>query len=91
MGNRSTKVTDPKAMRNTACAFLRCKQDFVHAEFSEKESASPSIHWCGKTLSNFGPDGEIVELETCQPGRECFSETICEYQPKLIPEPEQNT
>ncbi|HWP30496.1 MAG TPA: hypothetical protein VNK96_02040 [Fimbriimonadales bacterium] len=91
METKSTKDTKTEALKKSACAFLRCKQDFVHAEFSERESASPRIYWCGKTLSNFGPDGEIAEIEICQPGRECFSETIREYRPKLIPESERES
>lgn len=61
-----------EATRATACAFLRTKNDY----YAIHESTMQPIWWCGRTLGAFGPDGEISDLEMCQPGRECFCDTI---------------
>jgi len=58
--------------RATACAFLRTKHDY----YAIHEGSRPPIWWCGRTLGSFGPDDEIADLESCQPGRTCHCETI---------------
>ncbi|MCH8273784.1 MAG: hypothetical protein IH851_03255 [Armatimonadetes bacterium] len=71
--------TSIREARITACAFLRCKNDFYDEPFAEgdsHESSVPRIYWCGKTLGQFGPDEEPAEMETCQPGRDCHCDTI---------------
>ncbi|MBV6503491.1 MAG: hypothetical protein AKCLJLPJ_01563 [Fimbriimonadales bacterium] len=70
---------ETKPSRITACAFLRCKQDTYEpplVEGEEPQSSVPRVYWCGKTLGPFGPDGELVDVASCQAERECFSGTI---------------
>ncbi|MEM4409446.1 MAG: hypothetical protein QXI19_11970 [Candidatus Caldarchaeum sp.] len=70
--------SSPKNLRLRACAYLRCKKDFYAApsEEAEGESLTPQDYWCGRTLSSFGPDEEIADLRSCQPGRQCHSTTV---------------
>jgi hypothetical protein len=67
-----------KPLRITACAYLRCKKDFYipPTEEPEEETLTPQDYWCGQTLSPFGPDEEIADLKTCQPGRACHRTVV---------------
>lgn len=66
--------------RINACVYLRCKQDTYSTEEPTLDSYVPKVWWCGKTLGPSGPDDELADLITCQPGRACCSESI-EAQP----------
>jgi hypothetical protein len=70
-----------KNLQLTSCAFLRTKNDFV--TYPEKddndESMTPKVYWCGKTLSEFGPDGEQTGLSECQQERTCYCEKPTDY------------
>jgi hypothetical protein len=79
-------VSEAAPTRATACAFLRTKHDF----YAVHEGSLEKIYWCGKTLGQFGPDGEIAELETCQRERSCWCDTIAGNALPLI-SPEEHS
>ena len=33
-------------------------------------------YWCAMTQRVIGPDGQVVDLENCKPGRACFMESF---------------
>ena len=54
------------------CRCLRAKAMFYEvdeAERPEAENAAP--FWCTHTQTILGPDGKVVELGDCRPGRGC--------------------
>ncbi len=51
------------------CRCLRSKTLFYQVEGSDAGAEGP--FWCLHTQSLLGPDGKIVELESCRPGRSC--------------------
>jgi len=55
------------------CRCLRSKTLFYQAEgpvpIPQERDEGP--FWCLYTQSLIGPDGKIVELESCRPGRSC--------------------
>ena len=55
------------------CRLLRSKWMFIEAEPDPTVPRSDSgICWCVHTQNCLGPDGGIVNMENCKPGRECF-------------------
>jgi hypothetical protein len=40
-----------------------------HADYDDGGDAT--TYWCTCTQKSIGPDGGIVSLEGCKPGREC--------------------
>lgn len=64
-------------LRLTSCVYLRCKSDtYIDPLDQAEESAMPRFYWCGKTLKSFGPDSQEVDVELCQPGRQCFCKVV---------------
>lgn len=58
------------------CRCLRSKTmyyDVDEAERPEAENAGP--FWCTHTQSILGPDGQVVDLRGCRPGRRCCETT----------------
>jgi len=55
------------------CQRLRCKEMFVDMgePFHLKDSGS-GIYWCSHTQNCLGPDGQVVHVEECKPGRSCY-------------------
>jgi hypothetical protein len=55
------------------CRRLRCKEMFVDTglPFHPAQSAS-GAYWCNSTQNCLGPDGEVVDVESCKPGRACY-------------------
>lgn len=62
----------PLSADDRHCRFLRCKEMFIETgrEFKMSESGS-GIFWCAHTQNCLGPDGQVVGLADCQPGRIC--------------------
>ena len=56
-----------------SCRCLRSKEMFYEVE---RDAAAPpsgsGIYWCIHTHNCLGPDGQIAEPASCQPGRSCF-------------------
>lgn len=67
--------------RETACVFLRCKQDAYVGDDPDRVSEVPRVWWCGKTLGSFGPDEDGCGIEECQPGRSCYSDQVGAVNP----------
>jgi len=57
------------------CNCVRWKSQFYESQ--RDPTVSPSnddSYWCALTQRVLGPDGRVVDLENCQPGRACFKE-----------------
>ena len=55
------------------CRLMRSKWMFIEAEPDPTVPRSDSgICWCVHTQNCLGPDGDIVNMETCKPGRSCY-------------------
>ncbi len=55
------------------CRLLRSKWMFIDAEPDPGVPRSDSgICWCVHTQNCLGPDGQVVGLDHCTPGRACF-------------------
>ena len=55
------------------CRLLRSKWMFIEAEPDPTVPRSDSgICWCVHTQNCLGPEGEIVNMENCKPGRACY-------------------
>ena len=57
--------------RGEVCRCLRSKKLFYQSEDDESPAASAAPFWCSQTQAVFGPDGEVVGLAECHPGRKC--------------------
>ncbi|MGH9774871.1 MAG: hypothetical protein ACRD50_07970 [Candidatus Acidiferrales bacterium] len=61
------------------CQCLRSKKLFYETEVEEpalpdaswQEAANAAPFWCLRTQSVLGPDGKVVRLDDCRPGRSC--------------------
>jgi hypothetical protein len=53
------------------CRCLRSKKLFYQSEDDESPAANAAPFWCLNTQSVLGPDGEVVGLAECRPGRKC--------------------
>jgi hypothetical protein len=57
------------------CNCVRWKSQFYESQ--RDPTVPPSnddSYWCVLTQRVLGPDGQLVDLESCQPGRACFKE-----------------
>ena len=57
------------------CNCVRWKSMYYQSE--RDPSVPPSNednYWCSLTLRVLGPDGQLVNLESCKAGRACFKE-----------------
>ena len=58
---------------NERCRLLRSKWMFIESEPDPSVPRSDSgICWCVHTQNCLGPDGKVVTLDDCRPGRGCF-------------------
>ncbi len=46
-------------------------EGLVPSEVEGEPAGTDGPFWCLHTQSLLGPDGKIVELESCRPGRSC--------------------
>jgi hypothetical protein len=56
------------------CSCFRAKAMFYEvadAGAAEAQAQNFAYVWCMNTQSALGPDGQVVSLETCTPGRGC--------------------
>jgi hypothetical protein len=53
------------------CCCLRSKKLFYQTEGDESEAPEAAPFWCSRTQGVQGPDGQIVGLDECRPGRSC--------------------
>ena len=53
------------------CASLRSKKLFYQTDEDASDIANAAPFWCVRTQSILGPDGQVVEHESCRPGRSC--------------------
>jgi hypothetical protein len=68
-----TETTGPRL--SPFCGDLRTKRwYFLDAPaLTEEELLDASGRaWCKRTMQSLGPDGELVNPETCRRGRACF-------------------
>jgi hypothetical protein len=64
---------DPWArMRDRHCACLRSKEMFYDNGIPLEDRGSSGIFWCSQTFKPLGPDGIVVGVEDCTPGRTCY-------------------
>jgi hypothetical protein len=54
------------------CRRLRTKSMFIHTEQDTTVQGSNPIFWCLHTQNCLGPDGQVVTLQNCCGGRECY-------------------
>ena len=64
----------PVSAASTAapCRHLRSKEMFYQPYGAPDDPFSSGVYWCGKTLENYGPDGEPCSREQCCGQRTCF-------------------
>jgi len=59
------------------CNCVRWKSQFYE---SERDPTVPlsndDSYWCALTQRVLGPDGKLVEPQSCKPGRACFKEAF---------------
>ncbi|MBI4538052.1 MAG: hypothetical protein HY704_00910 [Gemmatimonadetes bacterium] len=54
------------------CRCIRAKTLFYETDEQEETDAGTSgPFWCSRTQSSLGPDGAVVDVTRCQPGRSC--------------------
>jgi len=58
------------------CGFIRWKGLFidVQADTSGSSQGGDHIYWCLLTQNCLGPDGQIVDEQTCNAFRSCYQE-----------------
>ena len=65
--------TPQSGISQERCRLLRSKWMFIEAEPDPMVPRSDSgICWCVHTQNCLGPDGQIVNMDNCKPGRACF-------------------
>ena len=70
----SSATSAPGLPTSQFCIHLQSKKTFFlrGLPLSEDDILDASRHcWCRKTMQAIGPDGELVDPDTCQPGRVC--------------------
>jgi hypothetical protein len=53
------------------CQCLRAKTMFYRVEGEELDARNDGPFWCALTQSLLGPDGQVADAASCQPGRAC--------------------
>ena len=55
------------------CGNIRWKGMFIDAEWDPTvQQSNDRIYWCVQTQNVFGPDGQIVDEDTCNTTRSCY-------------------
>jgi hypothetical protein len=53
------------------CQCLRTKTMFYRVAGEELDARQDGPFWCALTQALLGPDGQVADAESCQPGRSC--------------------
>lgn len=62
-----------KVLRNR-CGDLRWKGMYIDADDDPTVPLSNTrIYWCDQTYKPVGPDGDVVDEDTCTMSRKCFA------------------
>jgi hypothetical protein len=64
-----------KDLGHEVCNCVRWKSMYYQAEPDPTvPPANDDNYWCALTQRILGPDGQVVDLQSCKPGRACFKE-----------------
>ena len=59
------------------CNCVRWKSMYYQAERDlSVPPPNDNSYWCALTQRVLGPDGQLVSIEECKPGRACFKESF---------------
>ncbi len=62
-----------KDLPHEPCRLLRWKGMFIDVETDPTVPPSnDQIYWCSETQVCIGPDGQVAEPASCNPGRTCY-------------------
>lgn len=53
------------------CRSVRSKKLFYEQDDDASDARSAAPFWCSRTQSALGPDGSLVHVDACRPGRSC--------------------
>jgi hypothetical protein len=53
------------------CQSVRSKKLFYQLDEDASDARNAGPFWCSRTQSKIGPDGKLVALDDCRPGRSC--------------------
>jgi hypothetical protein len=53
------------------CRSVRSKKLFYQQDEDASDARHAGPFWCSRTQSKIGPDGKLVALDDCRPGRSC--------------------
>lgn len=62
----------PASPAGAPCRHLRSKEMYYQPYAAPEDEFSSGVYWCGKTLENYGPDGEPCSRGQCRAQRACF-------------------
>ncbi len=77
MAERELKSADKPGVTGRtgrACRHLRAKTYYYQADGAELAASAIGSYWCLRTQRPDGPDRDLVEPKSCQPGRICYEE-----------------
>ncbi len=61
--------------RGEICKCLRAKSMYYDAAGEDPSGENEDSMWCAHTQSILGPDGQVVDVRHCCPGRSCCETT----------------
>ncbi len=61
--------------RGEVCKCLRAKSMYYDAAGEDPGGENEDSMWCAHTQSILGPDGQVVYVRHCRPGRSCCETT----------------
>lgn len=53
------------------CRSVRSKKLFYQQDEDASDARSAGPFWCSRTQRPIGPDGQLVAMDSCRPGRSC--------------------
>ena len=62
-------------VRGEVCKCLRAKSMYYDAAGEDPSGENEDSMWCAHTQSILGPDGQVVDVRHCRPGRSCCETT----------------
>jgi hypothetical protein len=66
-----------KSVNHEVCNCVRWKSMYYQTQHDPTVPRSNDDHyWCAMTQTVIGPDGQVVNLDSCSPGRTCFKESF---------------